>query len=123
MNNELEKFVDMAFKRELYQVVSIDAPRSNRIHDKAMKLIAKMDAENRRGELKELFRHPDPFVRLAAACWVLEVDEDAAMAVLRKLAKIKRGDVGFDAKFKIVCWYEQAHGISLDISKIGEEDF
>jgi hypothetical protein len=122
MNKELEQFIDISFKRELFIEVTADPSRYNRTGCKYVKLIAKLDKEKRRGELRELLSHPDPFVRCEAAAYMLEVDEDAAKDVLRKLKRIRYGQIGMIAGMKILWWDNQRHGIPMDFSSLGSDD-
>ena len=68
------------------------------------KIYVRLKSEHRLSELLELLEHENPYVRLWAACYTLQIDETKAVTALEELAATQKLMAGFSASITLKEW-------------------
>lgn len=102
MDNELKKFVEACIAKGEAEELG-DSKTGNKQYKVISKVYMALKENNRITELLVLLNHENPYVRLWAAGYTLQILDSRAESVLEELSLL-RGLIGFNSKMTLSEW-------------------
>jgi hypothetical protein len=103
MLNEICRFANACIEKGKFEADG-DEKNGNICYKRIHELYWLLKSENRLDELSVLLEHKNPYVRLWASAYTLQIDSASAEKVLEELTLIKKDMVGFTAEITLQEW-------------------
>ncbi len=103
MKNEIEKFVNACIEKGRLEELG-DSKSGNKYYKVIRSVYERLRDSGRLIELTTLLEHENPYVRLWASSYVLQIVPKKAEEALEKLSAIKGVMAGFSAKITLQEW-------------------
>ncbi|OQB24674.1 MAG: hypothetical protein BWY11_00896 [Firmicutes bacterium ADurb.Bin182] len=103
MKNEIDKFVNACIEKGRFEELG-DSKSGNKCYKIIRSVYEQLRDSGRLNELTTLLEHENPYVRLWASSYALQIVPKQAEETLEKLSAIKSVMAGFSAKITLQEW-------------------